>query len=323
MALVAVMGVLAVTGLMLAHLAMLGAVVQRESVVVAERSRLKYEAESAAGDALWSYLVDRRLFADRSLGRLDTAREGSMLDAWMLDGTRHSPNSDTEVTVALTDAVSGIDFSGNNPGSELGDRVDPDDEERAELVREFLNLAADYVDNNDLRREPGGMERDDYEAEGILNFPRNGPLEFREEVYWLEGWREVLADKVQIIPPQGIKLTKPNNNRPPFFSSSPDYIQRVLRLDDSELDQVLAARKAWRENQTPLGDSLDADLLGRINGSFSLLESGMATIEVLAESHVAGIARKIRLTLNADLRRPDAFADKANQALAIWERRFY
>ncbi len=323
MALVAVMGVLAVTGLMLAHLAMLGAVVQRESVVVAERSRLKYEAESAAGNALWSYLVDRRLFADRSLGRLNAAREGSTLPAWMLDGTRHSPDPDTKVTVALTDASSGIDFSGNSPGSELADRVDPDDTERIELVREFLDLAADYVDGNDLRREPGGMEADDYEAEGIPNFPRNGQLEFREEVYWLAGWREVLTDKVRIIPPKGIAFAKSNNSRPPFFSSSPDYIQRVLGLDDGELEQVLAARRAWRENQTPLNESLDADLFGRIASSFSLSESGMATVEALAESHVAGIARKIRLTLNADLRRADAFADKTGQALAIWERRFY
>lgn len=323
MALVAVLGVLAVTGLMIAHLAMMGEVIQRESVVVAERSRLKYEAESAVGDALWAYVVDRRLYANRALGQIDAAREGSVTESWMLDGRRHGGGPDTRVTVALTDAVSGIDVSGNTPASELRDRLDPDDEERNEQVQAFLNVAADYVDNNDLRHEPDGKERDDYESEGILNFPRNGPLLFREEIYWLDGWREALTDKVQIIPPKGIQVAKAGNSKPPFFSSSPDFIQRLLRLDDNSLTQVLMARRAWRENETPLNDSLDADLIGRINSSFSLAESGMAIIEAMAESPVAGISRQLRLTLNGDLRRPEAFSDKSNQALAVWDRRFF
>jgi len=323
MALIAVLGVLAVTGLMIAHLAIMGEVIQRESVVVAERSRLKYEAESAVGDALWSYLVDRRLYANRALGQIDAARENSMTEPWMLDGRRHGGGPDTRVTVALTDAVSGIDVSGNTPASELQDRLDPDDEEQNEQVKAFLDVAADYVDGNDLRHEPDGKERDDYESEGIPNFPRNGPLQFREEVYWLDGWREALTDKIRIIPPKGIQVAKASSTKPPFFSSSPAFIQRLLKLDDNSLTQILAARRAWREDQIPLNDSLDADLIGRINSSFSLAESGMAVVEAMAESPVAGISRQVRLALNGDLRRPEAFSDKHNQALAIWDRRFF
>ncbi|MDX9980836.1 MAG: hypothetical protein RBU25_12500, partial [Lentisphaeria bacterium] len=224
LALVAVLGVLAVTGLMIAHLAVLGEVVQRESAVAAERMRLKYAAESAAGDALWSYVVDRRLFANRSLGLLDVARENSEWEPWMLDGRRHGGGEETAVTVALFDATGGIDLSGDSPGSELRDRLDPEETDRNEQIRAFLDLAADYADGNDLRREPYGKEREDYEGEGVPDFPRNGPLQFREEVYWLDGWRTALGGHVQIIPPRNVQTggraaaRTRNSGKPPFFS---------------------------------------------------------------------------------------------------------
>ncbi|MBT7162648.1 MAG: hypothetical protein HN849_26200 [Victivallales bacterium] len=323
MALVAVLGVLAVAGVMIAHLAMLGAVIQRESVVASERSQLKYVAESAAGGAIWSYLVDRRLFTNRSLGQVDVARETSELETWMLDGRRHGGDEGTTVRVALTDAAAGIDLSGRDPGSDLRDRLDPDDEEENEIVQDFLGVAADYADANDLQRPVNGKERDDYESEGWVNFPRNGPLQFREEAYWLAGWREALHGRVRIIPPRGIRVRRGRRQKPSFFSSSPTLIQRVLRLDDGTLATVLSARQAWRQGLTPLADSLDADLLGRISASFTLSESGIATVEALAESHIAGISRRIRVTLNCDWRRTDAFSDRHRKALALWERRFF
>lgn len=329
MALVAVLGVLAVAGLMIAHLAVLGEVVQRESAVAAERMRLKYAAESAVGDALWFYVVDRRLFANRSLGQLDVARENSDWEPWMLDGRRHRGGEDTTVTLALFDATGGIDLSGDSPGSELRDRLDPEETDRNERIRAFLDLAADYADGNDLRREPYGKEREDYEAEGIFNFPRNGPLQFREEVYWLEGWRDALSGHIQLIPPRNVQVggRTPGRaraaGRPPFFSSSPALIQNVLRLTDNELELVLEARRAWREERVLLSDSLDADLLGRINSSFSFAESGLATIEARAAAPRAGIHRQVRITLNADLRQNAAFADQNAQALALWERRIH
>jgi hypothetical protein len=326
MALVAVLGVLAVVGLMVAHLAVLGEVTQRESVVAVERSRLKYVAESTAGEALWSYLVDRKLFANRALGREDITREGSTWEEpWMLDGREHSPDAETQVRVALLDATRGIDVSGKSPASELGDHLDDDlgDADDNERVRAFLSLAADYVDSNDLRREPYGKERADYEDEGFWDFPRDGELMFREEVYWLDGWQDVLRGSVQLIPPKGIRGVKVSNRRKPFFSSSPALIKALLRLDNSELSQVLEARRAWRQELVPLDDSLDADLLARVRAAFSFAESGLATIEVLAESHIAGISRKMRLTLNCDLRKADSYSDTGRQALAIWERRFY
>jgi hypothetical protein len=95
----------------------------------------------------------------------------------------------------------------------------------------------------------------------------------------------------------------------------------VLRLSEDELAIVLEARRAWREDQVLLSDSLDADLLGRIKSSFSFSESGLATIESRAESRGSGIYREVRLTLNADLRQNAAFADQKAQALAVWERR--
>jgi type II secretory pathway component PulK len=322
---VAVLGVLAVVGLMVAQLAMLGQVAQREATVAAERSRLKYVAESGAGEALWFHLVDRRLFASRVLGQDDATRESTEWAPWMLDGSVHDmPVESGRLRVALLDATQGIDVSGAQPGNELGLRVveGEDADEKSEAIRSFMAVAADYVDSNDLTHEPYGKERAEYEDEGLWNFPRDGQLQFREEVYWLEGWRNVLSGTVRVIPPKGVNLNTNTGDRKPFFSSSPALIRDRLDMEPDSVQQVLAAREAWRQDRTPLSDSLDPALLSQVTALFTLVESGAVTVEAVAESPFPGVSRTVRLTLGCDMRQAYMFSDNQKQALSIWSCRY-
>jgi hypothetical protein len=322
MALVVVMGTAAIAAVMAAHVMLLSETVAREAAVSAERQSLRYLAESAADHAFWMYLVDRRLFPDRTLGAPASAeRAARETEAWMQDGWAHQlPNQSS--TVRLFSALHGISFAGAQPGQELrqqfeGDAQNPDDSERQQAVSAFLDIAADYVDPDD-QTHLHGMERDGYAAEGWEALPRDAPMQFREEIYWLPGWDGVFDPKeAQIIPPLGI--ASPPTAKPPFFSSSAETIRRQGKFDAGELAQVLQARDQYQQQGVPLDQSLDAALLGRLRDRFSLAESAVVTIEVEATSAI-GVVRRLSVTRLTELNRPDAFADSARQAWALWQR---
>ncbi|MBN2451039.1 MAG: hypothetical protein JXR77_11655 [Lentisphaeria bacterium] len=321
MALVVVMGSAAVAAVLAAHVMLLSETIARESAVAAERSRLKYVAESAADRAFWLHLVDRRLFADRTLGRLSPQRTDPEAEPWMLDGRPHS-SAGMRGLVALYDAERGIDFSGGQPGEELRQNISPEDIEWRERVETFLDIAADYVDGDD-QLHLRGMERDGYLAEGLGDLPRDAPMQFREEVYWLPGWRDVLQAGVRLIPPRGI--TFPGNRggrRPSFFSSSPDLLRSHGNLSETELEAVLQARESWQRDAIPLDESLGADLTARIMNRFSFVESGVAAIEAAAQSSDGDVTRRFLVARLADIRRPDAYGDNARQTWALWHRQW-
>jgi hypothetical protein len=321
MALVVVMGTAAIAAVMAAHVMLLSETVAREAAVAAARQELRYAAESAADRAFWLHLVDRRLFTDRTLGVVSAEREERQLEPWMLDGRPHRFEG-TACTVSLHDALQGISFAGNQPGQELREQIDPEDSERREAVDTFLDIVADYVDPDD-QTHLRGMEQDDYEAEGWAGLPRDAPFQFREEIYWLPGWREVLYGPVQAIPPPGIgNPQRPGATAlPPFFSSAPGVLQQRGGLDAAELALVLEARTRWQQDGIPLDQLLDADLLGRIRGRFSLVESTAVTVAVEAVS-AAGVVGHFSVTRTTDLGRPDTYSDSARQAWALWSRQW-
>lgn len=321
MALVVVMGTAAVAAVMAAHVMLISETVAREAAVASERQALRYDAEGAADRAFWMHLVDRRLVADRSLGVASPEREILDAEPWMLDGRPHRLEG-TAATVRLSDALQGISFAGPQPAQELRDLADPTDTERQEAVDVFLDVVADYVDADDLTHLHG-LERDGYADAGLAGLPRDAPIEFREEVYWLPGWQDVLYGPVQVIPPPGIPLTQVGRGPalPPFFSSAPGVLEQRGGFDPAELAMVLEARRLWQEQGVPLDQSLDAALLGQVKARFSLTESPVATIEVEAVS-ASGVSRRLSVTRSADLRRADSYADGARQSWALWRRQW-
>jgi hypothetical protein len=306
---------------MAAHLMTISEVVAMEAKVASTRMELRYAAESTADRVFWFYLTDRRLYPDRTLGRDLSAREDSVMEPWMLDGRQHEIDG-MQCRVTLLDARSGLDFAGSDPGRELRRQLDPEDAEQQDRVDRFLDIAADYVDKDD-HVHLHGMERGEYEAEGMTSMPRNDPFEFRQEVYWLPGWEEVVAGAIRIIPPPGLQFQRQSKAALPFFSSSPETLRRVAQLTDIELDAVLRAREQWYDDGTLLNESLDPLLYGKLQRHFSFRESGVAAIEVEARSENGEIRRIFHLTRDADLRRPSAFSDRTREAWALWERILY
>ncbi len=306
---VVVLSVVAVLALMVAHITVSSEIAAREAQVAAERARLKYVAESAIDRGFWMLLLDRRDYSSRALGatRLDAE---ATAEAWMADGRPHALDiGDARVEIRLSDADRGLDVSGANPAAALRTFLlgDEPDFETTDAVDRFTDVLLDYIDRGDGDlTHLHGTERPDYEAEGWPDLPRNGALQFREELLWTGAVGELLAllgdnvsvedlmSGVRLIPPTG--RTFPRNSKPGFFAAAPLLLQRQARLTAAELADVLAARQAWQEGKEELFASLDPDLAARMRQLFSFNESGIVTLQATAWGRDGEIRRSLEVT---------------------------
>ncbi len=307
-ALIMVLGMIAVLTLLATHLMATSQVTAREAKVLTTRQHLAYVAESATSRALWMLLADRKLHLNdhRNLLSPPGSREGQETGGvWRADGRVHElVQGEDMALVMIRDADNGLDVSGNNPAGTLRELVvsdEEDDPDRQQRVERFLDVLRDYVDGNDLR-QLHGKERDDYRAEGYYHMPRNEPLQFREEILWVENAAVVLPlastgqglDAIRVVPPVGQRY--PNSKGPAFLSSSPGLIQKKLGLGDEELKAVLEARAQYLREEVSLADLLSPELYSRVLSLFSVSESGIASFVATATDAGGQIRRTLRMT---------------------------
>lgn len=353
-ALIMVLGVLAAVGIMAAHVAIVSEVIAREAKVAADRGQLRYAAESAAARAFWLLAADLAQYPNdhNQVGLREVENQGTEEERWIMDGRSHEMSAmEFVVRVSIRDANSGLDFSGKNVRANLEAALRPDDTieagEQAETIDKFLDVLADYVDPDDYEHLHG-KEYELYEEEGLPGMPRNGPIQFRGEILWLEGFTEAVtgaepgghavhtnAQAIRIVPPTGFSFTGTGSRRstrrrttyrssrrsgkPSFFGSPPQLIRQLAGLTEAELTSVLRARDRWEEDGIPLTDSLDPELLSVLQSRFSFDESGVATIEVTATAADGAIHRALRVTRGCRPAR-NAYTDmRKKNAIACWE----
>ena len=318
MAILMVLGIVAATTLLAAHMMAFSETIAMESAVNAMTSKLRFKVESATDEAFWMHLTDRRLYSDRTLGNSLEDREAvSDFEPWMLDGREHEIEDDC--WAYLNDAVK--QFSVDNV-QDVKNNFDPDDTEGIEMANTFIDIFQDYTDSDALLNIYG-KEVDDYEAEGFPTLPRNDKMEFRAEIFWLEGWQDVIPGDITIIPPKGLTITK-NDSKPSFFSSSEDDIRRILELKalkitDAQIDQIIDARREWQETGNALSEILDGDLLITVKNYFSFKESNFAEITAVATAYEGALQVVRTVTREVDMSSKTIFSDKQSETLSIWE----
>ena len=317
-ALIMVLGVLSVCMLLIAHILLVSEVIGREALVVTRKSRLRYQAESAADTSFWMHLVDRRLFSNRRLGQReeDELRISQNFPPWMLDRRPHRFDNGL-VTTWLSSAEEV--FKVSEPDS-LRNNIAEDEADLLAEVDTFLDILGDYIDADDLHKL-NGMEADQYEAEGFPTLPRNAAMEFKAEIYWLPGWRKVIPGEIAVVPPPGLSYpTTSRNARPSFFSASEETIKNRLDLTESELEEVRYARQQWQEDGTPLEEVLSTELWSRVLGAFNFTETNLAQIMAVATEPDRSMQTSYRIIREANMSKATCYSDKKLQTLAIWER---
>ena len=133
-----------------------------------------------------------------------------------------------------------------------------------------------------------GLEESDYEALDMKPLPRNGTIQFREELLYIPGFRELMpVDKdgilssVRLIPPENTVTISGN---PSLLTATKQEIMNYCNIDDEdELEAIMEAIREWKTEKVPLSDgSLDPLLLGRLN-NLPRNESGIYTVRISAD----------------------------------------
>lgn len=321
MALMMVLGVLATALVLISHLMLIAQIISKEAYAVSTKGLMRYQAESAAETSFWMHLTDRRLFSNRTLGQTDDddLRITEDFPPWMLDGRPHEFD-DGRCIVYMNSGENGIradNLSGLKQGLSAVDDAD--------LITDidyFIDVYNDYTDTDDLLNL-NGYEADDYAADGFLTLPRNGPMEFKAELYWLPGWNDVITGEIATLPPMHISYNY-NNSKDSIFNASAERICQLLDMDieSSEYQEIEEALRLWREEGTPLEDTLDGELMMELKSNFNFNEAGIAVIEANAYDAQREVMSGYRVVRESKISSKTFFADSHSQCLSIWERRW-
>jgi len=244
-------------------------------------------SEGVANRVMWLVAADRSLYrTSEQLG--ETVYDDYDTDRYLADGMPHTIDYyGEEVQFTITDAKSGIDLSSGGYVSalrSLGQNHD-DDADWTDAITSLRDQIADYNDANDDNSGEDGMEESDYDELNRRPLPRNAAMQFREELLYLPAFRDLFTTDrngrlsgVRLIPPRD---TVSLSGTPSLMTATDDMLKSYCGLEDGEITEVRDAINAWIKERTPLSDSLDPELLGKL-GKLARTESGIYTVTVEA-----------------------------------------
>ena len=257
-----------------------------------ELQRSFYTNEGVANRIQWLIAADRGLHPVANLGEEDYAEYD--YDRFLADGVTHTLNYyGTEFEFTITDARSGFDFSSrsaNSTWNRIKQKWNTDTElnEKVDILRDLLS---DYTDTNDTVSGEG-KEAGEYESENKEPLPRNAALEYREELFYIDGFTQMFPvnshgrlTQVRLIPPEN---TVNLSGNPSIFTADRFLLMTYCDLGEDEADIVLEAINTFKTERTNLADQLDVTILPKIRRGLSWRESGNYTVDIRPKTGTIG-----------------------------------
>ena len=244
-------------------------------------------SEGVANRVMWLIAADRNLYStSEQLG--ETVYDDYDYDRYLADGTPHVLDYyGEEVQFTVTDTMSGVDLSSSAYAAalrSLGQNRD-DDADWSDSITALQNQLADYIDTNSDQTGDYGQEEANYEEMNMQPLPRNGAMQFREELLYLPAFRELFTtdrhgrlSSIRLIPPEN---TVSLSGTPSLVTATDDMLKSYCNLEDGEVTEVRDAINAWIKEKTPLSDSLEEELLAKL-GALARTESGNYTVTIEA-----------------------------------------
>jgi len=261
-------------------------------------------AEGVSNRVQWLIAADRNLYSEsEQLG--GTVYDDYEEDRYIADRVPHVIDYyGEEVQFTISDAVDGVDLSSSAYSGTLNSLAAnrSDETEWTDALTVLREQLADYIDSNGDTTGDDGMEEQNYEELDMKPLPRNGAMQFREELLYLPGFRDLFTtdrqgrlSAVRLIPPSD---TVTLSGSPSLLGASDDMLKSYCNLEDGEVTEVRSAIDAWIKERTPLDESLDAELLGKLNG-LSRQESGVYTVTVESPKEHSRPFRRLTFSFQA------------------------
>lgn len=257
-----------------------------------------YINEGAANRIQWLIAADRGLHPVSNPGTEDYSEYE--YDRFLADGITHTIDYyGTEVEFSITDTRSGFDFStqrGRTTLRQIMQQWNTDTEltDKAEIL---LDLIVDYEDSNDNLNQSDSKEVSEYESEEKEPLPRNGRFQFREELFYIEGFTDLFpVDKhgrltsIRLIPPGNMANL---SGKPSIFTATPFLLRTYCNLEEEEAETVMEAIDLFRTERINLEDQLDIELLPKIRNGLSWQESGYYTVDIRPKTGSGRIGKRL------------------------------
>ncbi len=298
-ALVAVLCLIFTAGLLTASTLALSQIGTFSVASHVELQRSMLVAEGVATRIQYLLAADRNLHQDDVPGEVDYS--GFEYDRYMADAVEHTIDYYGEtISFTITDAVSGWNMDSESFESSLQHISGQDEagDDLIDLVNQVSQKLADYVDSDDDIQDYG-MEITDYEDQGQSPLPRNAPMQFREELLYIEGFTDLYPldgngrlSMIRLIPPEN--TSDLSDDKMSLFSVDRQMIDLLCPdLSEDQLDAVMDSLRRWKQDRELLSDTLDEDVLNTLKNSFSTKESGAYTVIIQAPGDKPRAFRKL------------------------------
>ncbi len=319
-ALIIVLSFVLLLGIITSTIVSISQLSARKMAINSEREYSAYVAEGAAARLQWLIMLNRGQKRGQnrnsSSNKNNNNSESFALNKFSPTGKFHNIKYyNDDVIFCILDMSSGYNISGFNPAgrmkSFLKSNAFTGEEKKAFQI--FLNRLTDYVDRNP-GTNPDGMEDVDYSNLGLAPLPRNGQMQYRDEVAWIPGSGKLfhpdkfgLLSAFDIIPPKGIYWQSRSIS---FFSANKFTLMGKGNFTSEEADYIIRSRNAWlNSGSQSLLSFINPEMIKRITKNFSLKDTGYYTL-VIQASPGKGFGLR---TLIVSLKISNSMNNKGNQ----------
>lgn len=296
-ALVAALALIATAGLMTATMVIISRMGTLHAASFVDLMRSSYVAEGAANRIRYLIEADRSVYGDTDAQTLDY--DDYETDRYLADGSPHEIDYyGIPVKFTITNGVSGYRITGASD-FDVFTANRTDEALVTDAVTIFQNRYTDYEDEDDDVSEDG-MEREDYESYGWYNLPRNGSMQYREELLWIPGSEDLLPPDAdgRLSSIRHFRITESGN--PSIYTATYAQLRTYAELDVEQAVNVLNALRQWRIDRTPLEDQLTEETLSAVRSAFSFTESEYYTVRIYQTNADLRPGARLLFTFQAD-----------------------
>lgn len=241
----------------------------------------RYRAESAMNRIIWLTAADNSIFADETDGVTDYDNYDH--DRFRPDGVIHSlDHKGATIKFRIEDACTGLDMSSG--ASALNGLITNRETETSisEDIAAFSDIITDYTDTDDSV-STDGMESDDYNVINRSPLPRNGNLQYKEELLWLpEAERFFPVDPygrlTSVMPLQASAIDVPAQLD--LFTATYTALITTGGFSPAEACTILESLERWRQERESVEETLDGTIYAELLQNFRQDSSGVIRITV-------------------------------------------
>ncbi len=295
-ALIAVLALLVTVSLLVMGMAAMSQLANLGTRGDADRMRSGYVAEGALNRIIWLMAADLSLNGTIDPVDFDYSQD----ERFLPDGIdRELDYYGIPVKYRILPGAGGLALNNGNLNNALNQLTSvraANDDDIYDAQTRLLTRYQDYIDADDLVGTDG-MEAEDYESADMAPLPRNGALQYREELWWLpDGARFFPPDRdgrLTLLNPLTLSLNPRGRSLPSLYTANYALLTNYAGLSSDDARDALAVLKNFRTGRELLSDSFDALLWQTLRQLFTTADTGYyrVTIENAAPDAPGGSVR--------------------------------